>query len=244
MLCIRDCHQSTIYRCLPTSRQVIKMPSRRLPAAFRVLLQTSVPAGYSPAAARSLNDSLLLEHGLAERIMLVYERLIKEWKSGEKADLSLIRRTAQIAQSCLSGCHERNEERCLFPLFHEEGYLTEVVDALAGQHEAGRELTEKIIDLSTPGRIKDETHLNILMTLCRSHIFMYRPHISRENSELFPRLSAIASPREIEKIGREMAAATRDALGEQGIAGSLADLAEIERTLDIHDVRSYTVGYG
>jgi hypothetical protein len=73
---------------------------------------------------------------------------------------------------------------------------------------------------------------------------MYRPHISRENSELFPRLSAIASRGEIEKIGQKMATATRGALGEQGFAGPLADLAEIERTLDIHDVRGYTIGYG
>lgn len=219
-------------------------PFRHLPASFDLLLPGTVPMTRNSAAQRSLTDGLVLEHGLAERIMLVYERLIKEWKSGEEVDLSLIGRTAQIAQSCLSSCHERNEERCLFPLFREEGYLTELVDALEGQHEAGRELTEKIIDLSTPGRIKDETHMNILMTLCRSHIFMYRPHISRENSELFPRLSAIASRGEMEEIGRAMAAATRDALGEQGFAGPLADLAEIERTLDIHNVRSYTIGYG
>lgn len=224
--------------------QTIMTPFRHFPASFDVLLQGTVPVTKNSAAQRSLPDGLMLEHGLAERIMLVYERLIKEWKSGEEVDLSLIGRTAQIAQSCLSGCHERNEERCLFPLFREEGYLAELVDALEGQHEAGRELTEKIIDLSTPGRIKDETHLNILMTLCRSHIFMYRPHISRENSELFPRLSAIASRSEIEKIGQKVAAATRDALGEPGFAGPLADLAEIERTLDIHDVRNYTIGYG
>ena len=220
------------------------MPSRHLPAVFDVLLPTTVSATQNSATVRSPGDRLMMEHGLAERIMLVYERFIKDQKSGEGADLPLINRTAQIAQSCLSGCHERNEERCLFPLFREEGYLTEMVEALEQQHKAGREVTDKIIDLSTPGRIKDETHMNILMTLCRSYIFMYRPHVSRENSELFPRLSAIASRGIIEEIGRTMAVATRDALGEQGFAGPLQELAEIERSLDIHDVRSYTIGYG
>lgn len=57
-------------------------------------------------------------------------------------------------------------------------------------------------------------------------------------------MSAIASRGEIEEIGRKMAVATRDSLGGPGFAGPLADLAEIERTLDIHDVRSYTIGYG
>jgi hemerythrin-like domain-containing protein len=219
------------------------MPFRYLPQAIDVLLQTALPRSGRPGGD-SPASSLLLEHGLAERIMLVYERFIRDYKSGEGADLPLINRTAQIAKSCLSDCHERNEERWLFPLFREEGYLAAMVDALEQQHNAGREVTDKIIDLSTPGRIKDQTHVNILMTLCRSYVFMYRPHISRENSELFPRLSAIASRREIDEIGQKMAAATRDALGEQGFAGPLADLAEIERTLDIHDVRSYTVGYG
>jgi hemerythrin-like domain-containing protein len=220
------------------------IPFRPLPAGFDVLLPATVPAMEKRVAEESPADCLMLEHGLAERVMLVYERLIKEWKSGEEADLALIGRTARIARSCLSGCHERNEERLLFPLFREEAYLAEIVDALERQHEAGREVTDKILDLSTPGRIKDPTHMNILMTLCRSYIFMYRPHLSRENSELFPRLSAIASRRAIGEIGEKMAIATRDALGEPGFAGPLRDLAEIERSLEIHDVGGYTIGYG
>jgi hemerythrin-like domain-containing protein len=219
------------------------MPSCYLPIAFDVLLQTAMPRPGS-AAKDSPAGSLLLEHGLAERIMLVYERFIKDLKSGEGADLPLINRTAQIAKSCLSDCHERNEERCLFPLFREEGYLTAMVDALEQQHNAGREVTDKIIDLSTPGRIKDATHMNILVTLCRSYIFMYRPHISRENSELFPRLFHIATRSAIDDIAGKMAESTREALGKHGFAGQLREMAEIEHSLDIHDVRSYTIGYG
>jgi|AGTN01.2.fsa_nt_gi Hemerythrin HHE cation binding domain. len=185
----------------------------------------------------------MMEHGLAERVMLIYERVVKEWKSGEETDLSLINRTAKIAKSSLSGCHERNEERCLFPVFKEEGYLSEMVEALERQHEAGREVTDKIIDLSSPGRIKDETHMNILMTLCRSYIFMYRPHMSRENSELFPRLPEIATQEAIGDIARKMSAATKGVIGEQGFEGSLRDLAEIEHSLGIHDVRGFTIGY-
>jgi hemerythrin-like domain-containing protein len=176
--------------------------------------------------------------------MLVYERFIKDQKSGEGADLPLINRTAQIAKSCLSDCHERNEERWLFPLFREEGYLAAMVDALEQQHNAGREVTDKIIDLSTHGRIKDQTHMNILMTLCRSYVFMHQPHISRENSELFLRLFHIATPGVIDDITGKMARATREAIGEQGFAGPLRRLAEIENSLDIHDIRSYTICYG
>src|SRR5512147_625968 len=110
------------------------MPSCHLPPVFDVLLQTAMPRP-GRAAEGPLAGGLMLEHGLAERIMLVYERFIKDRKSGEEADLSLINRTARIAKSCLSECHERNEERYLFPLFREEGYLADVVDALEGQHE-------------------------------------------------------------------------------------------------------------
>jgi hemerythrin-like domain-containing protein len=221
----------------------MKMSFRHLPSAFDVLLQTAMPRP-GKIEEGSPAGSLFLEHGLAERIMLVYERFIKDLKSGEGAELPLINRTAQIAKSCLSGCHEQSEERYLFPLFREEGYLTDIVDALEQQHDAGRELTDKIIDLSTPGRIKDETHMNILVTLCRSYIFMYRPHISRENSELYPRLFHITTRGVIDDIAGKMAMATREALGEQGFAAPLQELAEIEHSLDIHDVRGYTIGYG
>jgi hemerythrin-like domain-containing protein len=220
------------------------MPLLHLPTALDVLLQTTAPGTRRSASDGSPACNLMMEHGLAERVMLIYERVIKDWKSGEEADLSLVNRTAKIAKTCLSGCHERNEERCLFPLFREEGYLTELVDTLERQHDAGREVTDKIIDLSSPGRIRDETHMNILMTLCRSYIFMYRPHMSRENTELFPRLSGIASRDAIGEIMNKMDVATRDVLGDQGFAGPLRDLAELEQSLDIHDVRDFTIGYG
>jgi hypothetical protein len=86
--------------------------------------------------------------------------------------------------------------------------------------------------------------MNMLMTLCRSYVFMYRPHISREHSDLFPRLLDIATGGDMENIIGKMAASTREALGEQGFAGPLRDLAEIEHILDIHDIRGYTIGYG
>jgi hemerythrin-like domain-containing protein len=219
------------------------MPARHLPVAFDVLLQTTRP-GPVNAARASPAEGLLLAHGLAERVMLAYERMIKDWKLLREADLSLVGRTAQIAKACLADCHERNEERWLFPLFREEGYLEEMVAALAEQHEAGREVTEKIIDLTAPGRIRTETQMNMLMTLCRSYIFMYRPHLSRENSDLFPRLSRIASREELDDIARNMSATTRDVLGEEAFAGQLRAMAEIEQSLEIHDVRSYTIGYG
>ena len=41
-----------------------------------------------------------------------------------------------------------------------------------------------------------------------------------------------------------MAGATREALGEQGFDGPLRELAKIGHSLDIPDVRSYTIGYG
>lgn len=219
------------------------MPARHLPVAFDVLLQTARPVPAKAASAPPA-EGLLMAHGLAGRVMLAYERIIKDWKLLRDADLAMVNRTAQIAKDCLAGCHELNEERWLFPLFREEGYLEELVSALEEQHEAGREVTEKIIDLSTPGRIKTETQMNVLMTLCRSYVFMYGPHLSRENSDLFPRLSQILSQEELDDIARKMSATTRDVLGEDGFAGQLRAMAEIEQSLEIHDVRSYTIGYG
>jgi hemerythrin-like domain-containing protein len=183
-------------------------------------------------------------HGLAERVMLIYERSVKDWSNGEKIDLALINRAARIAQSYVSGCHELCEERYLFPVFREEGYLSGIVDTLSSQHKAGEEVTDKILDLSSPGRIKDETHMNILITLCRSYIFMYRPHMSRETTELFPRLYDIASDGTIEDLSSKMHAAEQKLAGEKGFSGMLLDLAEIEQSLEISDLASYTIGYG
>jgi hemerythrin-like domain-containing protein len=177
-------------------------------------------------------------------LMLVYERAIKDWKAGEKIDLQPVNHAARIAMSFVSGCHEQCEERYLFPVFRAEGYFTDLVDTLLRQHKIGGEVTGRIIDLSTPGRIRDETHMNVLMTLCRSYIFMYRPHMSREDTEMFPRLYEIASARQIRETGEMMRSAERQSLGEQGIDGLLRELYEAEQSMGIDDVAGYTIGYG
>jgi len=210
---------------------------------YNILLQASAPVqGLRPV--ESPTGNLMRGHGIAERIMLVYERSIKDWKAGEKVDMQLINRAARIAQSFVSGCHEQYEERYLFPVFREEGYLAGTVDTLLRQHEIGREVTERIVDLSMPGRIKDETRMNILATLCRSYIFMYRPHMSRENTELFPRLYEIADEEKIREIGENIRREEQRSLGEKGFSGLLHDLAEVEQSLGIGDVACYTIGYG
>jgi hemerythrin-like domain-containing protein len=228
----------------PTANKqiVMKMGYRYLPTAFDVLLQTSRPAPRKKATRAQPAESLLLAHGLAERVMLVYDRVVKGWKLERDADVDLVRNTAQIARDSIAGCHERDEERWLFPLFREEGYVESLVDALEEQHAAGRQVTDKILELASPGRIRNETQMNMLMTLCRSYVFMYRPHLSRENSELFPKLSHIAPPETVADIARRMEESTQDALGGDGFAGPLRELAEIEQSLDINDLRGYTVG--
>ncbi len=183
-------------------------------------------------------------HGIAERIILVYERVIKDWKAGEKIDLEPIGQAAGIARSFVSGCHEQCEERYLFPIFKEEGYLAGTVDTLLRQHEIGREVTDRIIDLATPGRIRDRTHMNILMTLCRSYIFMYRPHMSREDTELFPRLYEIATAGQVRETGGMVLNTERQSLGKNGFDGLLRDLSEVEQSVGIGDIAGYTIGYG
>lgn len=228
----------------PTISMVYQMHTR-FPdiQLFNILLQASASAqGLQPV--ESPTGDLMRGHGIAERIMLVYERTIKDRKAGEKVDLQTVNRAARIAQSFVSGCHEACEERYLFPVFREEVYLAGTVETLLRQHEIARGVTDRIVDLSMPGRIKDETHMNILATLCRSYIFMYRPHMSREDTELFPRLYRIADEVKIRKIGENIRSAEQRSLGEKGFSGLLHDLAEVEQSLGIGDVAGYTIGYG
>ncbi|MGA9141126.1 MAG: hemerythrin domain-containing protein [Methanocella sp.] len=192
----------------------------------------------------SPTGELMRGHGVADRIMLVYERAIKDWKAGEKIDLQPVGQAARIARSFVSGCHEQCEERYLFPVFRAEGYLADLVDTLLQQHIIGREVTDRIIDLSTPGRIRDDTHMNVLMTLCRSYIFMYRPHMSREDTELFPRLYEIVPADMVSETGEMVRSTERQSLGEKGFDGLLHDLSEIEQSMGIGDVAGYTIGYG
>jgi hemerythrin-like domain-containing protein len=185
-------------------------------------------------------EDLMREHGVLNRVLLIYDAAIRKFGENESFDTSLIATSAHIIRDFIEDYHERNEEHFVFPRFKQAGKLVGLVDVLYQQHQAGRRLTDTILHLepsssATPG---DQRHK--LVATMQSFIRMYRPHEAREDTVLFPALRSVVSPNEFDAMGEDFEKDERQKFGEDGFEKVVSKVAELERALGIYDLSKFT----
>lgn len=85
------------------------------------------------------------EHGVLNRILLVYDTCKLHLINKESFDLAVLNNSAQIIRIFIEDYHQKLEEDYLFPRFEKVNLLTDMVQVLRSQHNAGRILTDQII---------------------------------------------------------------------------------------------------
>ncbi|MGC8667559.1 MAG: hemerythrin domain-containing protein [Chthonomonadales bacterium] len=194
----------------------------------------------NPEAGVTAPEDLMKEHGVLNRCLLIYEEGLRRLRGGGAIWPGVFHHTASLVRTFVEQYHERNEERYIFPVFRKKGRLTDLVDTLEAQHKAGRTLTTRILELSSPGEFGRRENLQKLEASVESFIRMYRPHEAREDTVLFPALRTLVSARMVADLGDRMEEDERRVLGEGGFERSVAEVAEIEEHLGIYDLRQFT----
>jgi hypothetical protein len=69
---------------------------------------------------------------------------------------------------------------------------------------------------------------------------MYRPHEAREDTVLFPAFHEIVGREEYEALGERFEDREHELFGARGFEGVVAEVAQLERVLGIHDLRQFT----
>ncbi len=185
-------------------------------------------------------EDLMREHGVVERILLIYQRILEKAITGQEIDISAINAAARLVDSYVSDHHEKDEESYIFPKFREANYIVELVDTLENQHDVAREVNRQILDLSSKGATIGQEDLIRLLDRCGMFINMYLPHISRENTILFPAFFDIVSREYIQEIKEKMEDEEEQALGDTGFRGLIGRLSELEKQVGCHDLDQYT----
>jgi hemerythrin-like domain-containing protein len=183
-------------------------------------------------------EDLMREHGVLDRVLLIYEAAIKRLDGKEDFDPAVITDAANVIKDFIEDYHEKSEENFLFPRFRKAGTLVDLVDTLKQQHDAGRAVTTRILQLAPQGR-EDERRPQ-LITSMQAFIAMYRPHAAREDTELFPQLRNVVSGNEYDSIAEEMEKQEHQKFGEDGFEKMTAHVAEIERRIGINDLNQFT----
>jgi hemerythrin-like domain-containing protein len=207
------------------------------------LIPPAIAEGAKPGA-RAIDEvtppeDLMREHGVLDRVLLVYEEGLRKFASNEDFDSYVLLDCAQVVKDFIEDYHERAEERELFTRFRRANKLTDLVEVLNRQHEAGRMLTSTIIQ-TAPGSRKDGDDRHKVVEAVKAFIRMYRPHAAREDTDLFPRLRDLVSANEFDAIAEQLEDDERKLFGADGFEKMVDRVARLERMVGVNDLDQFT----
>jgi len=182
----------------------------------------------------STNEDLMREHGVLNRILLIYDEGLRRIQANEKFDSTVITKSAGLIKSFIEDYHEKLEEDHIFPRFEQSGKLVELTVNLRAQHAMGRRVTERNAATAKGG------DLQTLRASLAAFNRMYRPHEAREDTVLFPALHSLVSKHEYDAMGEEFEQIERKTFGGDGFDMAVDQVAELEKQFGIYDIAQFT----
>jgi hemerythrin-like domain-containing protein len=190
--------------------------------------------GEAEEAEVTPGEDLMQEHGVLERILLVYDEAIARIDQRAALEVTVVATAAGIVRRFIEDYHEKLEEEFVFPRLQAAGRETDLVAVLLRQHARGRELTDAIVRSARTGAERD------LAPILRSFGWMYRPHAVREDTVLFPVFRDVVGRAAYRELGEEFEEREHELFGEHGFQAVVSEVADLERALGIHDLASFT----
>jgi hemerythrin-like domain-containing protein len=188
----------------------------------------------------SPGEDLMREHGVLNRVLLIYEECGRRLRAGQDFDIRVLADAAGIIRRFIEEYHEQLEEKELFPRFESAGRLLDLVATLRLQHCAGRWLTSEILagcKGDGPGTPKDRSAMADRLD---RFVRMYRPHEAREDTVLFPALRRIVSSRDLDDLGEKFEEREEKLFGRNGFERIVQQTGQLEGSLGLFDLAQYT----
>ncbi|MET8993113.1 hemerythrin domain-containing protein [Nonomuraea wenchangensis] len=203
---------------------------------------TSTPATIRKKAEEEVPvtppEDLMREHGVLKRILLIYREGMRRIGAGEAVPIRPLRAGAGIIRTFIEEYHEELEERYVFPRLVRAGKLTDTVSVLVRQHQRGRVLTGRILDVTArpvPKRARGDLAADLA-----AFVRMYEPHEAREDTVVFPAMREVVPPKEFSEMAETFEDEEHRRFGPAGFTGVVGQVADIEKTLGIYDLNQFT----
>ncbi|TKK66186.1 hemerythrin domain-containing protein [Ilyomonas limi] len=184
-------------------------------------------------------EDLMQEHGLLNRVLLIYDTCKTHLVNKTAFPKEALSNAANIIRTFVEDYHEKQEENYLFPRFQKANQLTDLVSVLLQQHQAGRRLTDQIIQLTKSQTVTDAENQQLIQLLTLFNT-MYRPHEAREDTVLFPAFRKIVSKNEYDSLGEEFENNEHKLFGNDGFEAMVNKVAAIEKSLGIYELSQFT----
>ena len=185
-------------------------------------------------------EDLMREHGVLRRIMLIYDFAHTRLNAGGEYPIDTLKDGAGIVRRFIQEYHEKLEEEHIFPLFAKGSPHADLAATLRRQHEAGRKVTQFILDNANVEASKDEAARKALAQHLEIFTRLYRPHAAREDTVLFPAIRQAMTPAQYDEMGDLFEDREQDLFGKNGFGGIVEQVAALERQIGIYDLDLFT----
>jgi hemerythrin-like domain-containing protein len=185
-------------------------------------------------------EDLMREHGVLRRLLLVYEEGMRRLDGAKELPAGVIRDSAGIIRRFVKDYHEKLEEKEIFPRFEKAGKYVDLVRVLYTQHQAGRQVTDVVLQSATISPGADTETKRRLCSAMQEYIRMYRPHAAREDTVLFPAFHSIVSPEDFDALGEKFEEKEQELFGEGGFQKVVGSVEKIEKELGIFELEQFT----
>jgi len=184
-------------------------------------------------------EDLMQEHGLLNRVLLIYDSCKVKLLNEESFDQEILFSAASIIKKFVEDYHEKQEENYLFARFEKMNQQTELVQILREQHIAGRKTTSQILQLTKQKNLNEDEN-KVLIRQLENFVRMYRPHEAREDTVLFPAFRKMISKNEYDSIGEEFEKNEHRLFGKDGFETIVNEVKELEKKTGIYELNQFT----
>ena len=189
-------------------------------------------------------EDLMREHGILNRILLIYEEIINKLQNNLHFNIKIIFISAMILRVFIENYHEQTEEKYIFPIFIKKNIRVNEINELIKQHNVGRILTSCVLSLTEKqlGPTSNLTMENKQKIIKYLHLFikLYRFHEAYEDTIVFQDVRSMISKEEYEKMGELFEEEEDKMFGEGGYENTLNLIVLIEKKLGIGNLSNIT----
>lgn len=186
-----------------------------------------------------LTEDLMREHGILNRVLLIYEEIIKRIDNNIDFSVTTLSHAIKIIQSFIEDYHEKMEEMYVFPLFEKHKKEIRLVITLKNQHDKGRKITAQLQKLTATDKLNASSKKSI-KKLLQKFIRMYRPHEAREDTVLFPQVRSFLSEKEFKELGEKFDEFEHKLFGKNGFETIIKKVEDLEKDLGIYNLEQFT----
>jgi hemerythrin-like domain-containing protein len=248
-------HINLIFSCLRLNLKLLAIAKNKISSHYRytrnfllfLLLSSSYFFGDNQIySAETLNEEvspvedLMREHGILNRLLLIYQEFARRIDNQEPFDPQILARAATIVRNFLENYHEKLEETFLFPFFEKSNKEIELVKTLKEQHNLGRKITDFLLSHLKEESLNDDIQKMVIGDYLKLYIRMFRPHAEREVTVLFPKFKELLSKNEYNHLGEIFEKKEQELFGKDGFEDNVKKVSEIEKKLGIYNLSKFS----